>query len=254
MQIHEITRGPVNEGILKGVANRIGSMAATAGRAVAAVPGAIAQNVLDRAKAATGIDVSPATPGAASASGRQALAGQISASLVKSTAQQQAKSWDQTLNELVKRYGAPGGPRWPINLVKADLDQIINQDLMRNLTQWDKIQSTYARDPSDAKRAREIQKRIAIARNTILAVTPRIKAGTVYTADDLKASWEALVAAAFDAQNLVISKQYGPRSTSPGGSMPIVTFSPSGIPLFDGQPFNPTDPRHVAAKKALKIP
>lgn len=249
MKIHEITRRPVEEGILKGIK----TAAQTAGRAIAALPTTMAYNVLDRARAATGIDVNPRTPGAGTASGRQEVAGRLSGTLVKPTAKRQAQIWDQSLNSLAKTYGMPGTPRWPTPLVRDDMDQMINQVLLRNQIDWKDLASTFASDPDRAASAQDIENSIIRARQQILSFTPTVRAGTLYSADALESIWEDLVTAAFDAQNLVISSRYGTTSSG-GGTLPVVTFTPSGIPLFDGMPFNPSDPRHVAAKRALGIP
>lgn len=241
MQIHEITQKPVDEGILKGVAT---GLRAAAGMA--------AQNVLGQVKAATGVDIAPEGPSATSSMQRATMGDKLTRSLIRPTADKMAKDWDLTLNAYQKKYGDPGGPNWPNTDVEEEVDKMINR-LMRT-TNWQDFAQSYVGDPMNEKSAQIIQQRLADARNRILTTAPKkTLTGTISTSRDLATAWSDLVTAGFDAINL---EQHDPsQARRAGGNMANVTFHPvTGVPLYDGRPFDPANPRHVAAKKALGIP
>ena len=206
MQIHEITLKPVNEGILKGMAN-LGKGAVTSAVNIGkGVTTGVANKILSKLP----VDVSQTikTPSATSASGAKALAANISKTLVNPVAKEQATDWDKTLNTLQKRYGDPGTPAWPDKLVADDLDSIINRKLLRDRIAWSEIAKKFIGDPADEVTARAYQNRIQTARDQILNVVPKKSyLGQLQTANELMPAWRELVAAAFDTLKLVIQKQ-----------------------------------------------
>lgn len=269
MQIHEITRKPVAEGILKGVANtvqkagkavaRSGAVSAlkTAGRAASAAGGMLAQNVLGQVQSATGIDVSPGGPGAASASQRRDLGAKLTQPLVAPIAQKLAQDWNKTLTNFVKQYGPPGGPNWPAAGVAEDLDNIINQYLLRGRIQWKDLAERYQGDPANELSAQKIETKIKLRRDRIANALPtQTKNGDWQLPPAYNAVWKSLVEAAFDAVNLITqdpSQRYRVGSTAVQG-VNITVDPATNTVLYDGKPFDPGNPRHVLAKRALGIP
>jgi len=210
MQIYEIAQQKTQEGILKGIAN------VSKGLATAAATNILRQMPVD-------VSQTVDTPAATSASGARTLASNLSKNLVVPIAQQQAQRWDKTLKTLTQQYGTPGGPRWPTGVVEDDLDAIINKTLMSDQGEWSKIESMFRNDPKNNLNAKQVQDRIENARNTILKTLP--SGPTASTAQTLLPTWQNLVGAAFDAQNLIIHAR-----TQPGnvGITPSSTSASTG--------------------------
>ncbi len=224
MQIHEITRKAVAEGIVSGLTNMAWKAAGTT-------------NPMDQLSDLRG----PAT----AANQRQAAAGQMNSTLLAPLAKEMQKRWAQTVQQLLVRSvdKATGAPVTSASqLDRAALTKEMNT-FINPLAGFDLSKLVSMDDGSG--QAKELD---ADLKPQLLAAVE----DTMSPTKDAKV-WLDL---AISIQRAKSIKQFAnaEKTDKPGGKyLPITPTGQPGKVLVGDQPYNPTDPIHKASVLAAGI-
>ena len=224
MQIHEITRKAVAEGVVSGLTNMLYKSAGVA-------------NPLDQ----TGMQ-GPAT----AANQRQSAAGQMNSSLMAPFAKEMQKRWAQTVQQLLlksvdRTTGAPvtsASQLDPATLTK-EFYLFLNSLAGVNMEQIDGMDD----GSGQAKQLDQDLKQQAI--DAIKDTQSPVKDAKV---------WLSLAQSVQRAKSIKHFANGAKTTAASGGGkyLPITPLSPGKV-LVGDQPYNPTDPIHVASVKAAGI-
>lgn len=218
MQIRDI--------IVEATPGGFGAQAGVFGKALA---GALGQKI------APGINTN--TQQSTTAPGMRAQgAQQINQAAVATLADKGQKAWVQTLKQMIANSDNPAlsPDKLDINDTKESLD--------------DTVQSMLGFDPATMAKVNTPEAKAATEKlNNGIAMV--LKASSTPQTNDtaMKAAWAILALGIAETQN---AKTFSGQSTGQG-KLPEVTVGPNGKLLYDGRPFNPSDPRHVAMSQVM---
>ena len=211
MQIHEITRRKVNEGILKGISNAVGSH--------------IAAKATDWATKQTGLDSGKNNP----YGDQQTAAATAAAPVIKSQAEKQLKLWNDAIAN-AKEQNNVQSPAQLDSKTKQGLAKSLMNQIHRNFLQ-SKVGTDYQQLPNwvDGKvqqQANDIVKRITDAKQSILNFNNPNK-----TAQQAMAEWQTLSQATYDAMNLMqFNSSSGMSGAKKKSNTPGTPSSPAAAP------------------------
>lgn len=230
MQIHELTnkRKPrVNE--------IVGALAGMAG-----------QSLRNTVNAKAGVSNSFAT-NRVSGAGAQAAATKLNAPLVAGLAKNLYTAW--TTDMLPKLLAtSKTGSADPATIPQQQLIQALTNTINQVLGfKYDQVEASI--DPTafdgQARGLAKIQtsKMADIIANGITKY-PQAGSGRTKSKDELTKEFQELATSMSILQNYMAFNTGGNKKP---GDLPDITFGSDGKPLFDGKPFNPSDPSHLAA-------
>jgi hypothetical protein len=233
MQIHELTskRKPqVNE-------------------IAGALAGMVGQSLRNTVNSQAGVSNSFATA-RTSGGGAQAAATQLNAPLVAALAKNLYKSWTtDILPKLLatSKTGSADPATIPQQQLIQALTNIVNQVLGFKYEQAEASIDPKAFD-GRAKGLAKIQiTKIADTIANGITKYPQAGSGQTKSKDELTKEFQGLATAMSILQNYMAFNAGGGNK----GELPEITFGQDGKPLFDGKPYNPTDPKHQAALEKL---
>jgi len=235
MQIHEITRRRVNEGVLKGISNAVSK--AVSSPLAKAVGSHVAARASDWATKQTGLDSGKNNP----YGDQQTAAATAAAPVVKAQAEKQLKLWNDAIAKAKEQNNIQNLSQLDTKTKQGLAKSLMNQ-IHRNLLQ-SKVGADYQQLPKwvDGKvqqQANDIVKRITDAKQSILNFNNPSK-----TAQQAMAEWQTLSQATYDAMNLM---QFN--STSGMSSAKKKTNAPAA----PGSPATPT-PSPAVSQAAQQI-
>lgn len=219
MQIHEITRRPVNE-VLGTMAKTVGS--ALMNKAMTAVdPGFAQDNQPDKV-----------APGQ-----RQAAAMKMNAGMIQALAKKAQETWTTEVQNMIVTSvpKVMNASELKVPTVEAELQGLIN-----SLAGFDVTQLSASKDTTGQSQA-TIQK-LMQAKEEVVKATMASKGDPAA----MTRGWNSLATMIAQAQNV---KQFAStEAQSSNRGEPAKTSSgPDGKPLFNGKPYNKTDPAHRLA-------
>jgi hypothetical protein len=217
MQIREI--------VLEAAPGSVGAQAGVFGRALGS---ALTQKIAPGMN--TGTQTSAVAPGM-----RAQGAQQINQAAVATLADKGQKAWVQTLKNMIAQSDNPAlsPDALDINDTKESLD-----DMVKSMLGFDAEIMTRLTTP-EAKEA------VEKLNNGTAAV---LKASSTPQTNDvaMKAAWSMLALGIAEAQNAKTFSGVGTQS-----KLPEVTVGADGKLLYDGRPFNASDPRHVTMSQVM---
>lgn len=221
MQIHEITHRPVNE--------VLGAIAKTVGKALA-----------NKAASTQGIsldDPSGREGPYASATQRQGAAMKMNASTIQALAKKAQEAWTKEMQNMIVTSEPPVMSAAQLEQIKPNTVAAELQTLINSLAGFDVATLAAAKDPTG--QSQELTNQLQKAKEAVVDATiaPRSDPAA------MKSAWEGLATMIAQAQNV---RQFsGTDAESSGRGEPAKTSTgPDGKPLFNGKPYNKTDPAH----------
>jgi hypothetical protein len=219
MQIREI--------VTEAVPGGAGAQAGVFGKALA---GALGQKI------APGINTGNQT--ATTAPGMRAQAAQqTNQAAVAVLADKGQKAWVQTLKQMIANSDniALSPNQLDINDIKESLDDMVN-----TMLGFDPAVMTRLTTPEAKAAVEKLNNGIAMV----------LKASSTPQTNDvaMKAAWAMLALGIAESQN---AKTFSNTGTSGQGKLPEVTVGANGKLLYDGRPFNGSDPRHVTMAQIM---
>lgn len=240
MRINEVTKSTVNEGLLGGIASVASGLTGAAGQA-------LRNNVNSKA----GVSNNFATA-RTSGAGAQAAATQLNAPLVAALGKNLFKSW--TTDMLPKLLAtSKTGSADPATIPQQQLIQALTNTVNQVLGfKYDQVES--AIDPAAfdgrAKGLARIQtSKIADVIANGITKYPQAGSGQTKSEDELIKEFQALATSMGILQNYMAFNTGGGKRPR---DLPDITFGSDGKPLYDGKPFNPANPAHVAARDKIQ--
>jgi len=224
MQIHEITQKKVAEGIIAD--KMIGGLTNLAWKA-AGTTNPLDQNTTD------------ATPVAGNL--RQAAAGEVNKSLLAPLATEMYNRWAQTVQQLLvksvdKKTGAPVTSAAQIDraALEKELYQFVNQLAGFDIGQL--------KDDGSGQ-----------ANNLNAELKPQITAAIADTQNPKNGVnvWLPLATSIQRAKSIRTYSQDSSNTKGPGETLTV--YKQAGKTMVDGQPYNPTNPAHIAAVQAIGL-
>jgi hypothetical protein len=221
MQIYEITTKPrVNE--------VLGAIASTVGKALAN-------------KAASTQGISLDDPGGregpyASATQRQGAAMKMNAGMIQALAKKAQENWTTEVQNMIAKSEPPVMNAAQIKLPTIEMEL---QALINNLAGFDVANLAKAKDPTG--QSQELTNQLQKAKEAVVNATiaPRTDPAA------MKSAWEGLATMIAQAQNVRQFAGTEAGAESSGRGQPAKTSTgPDGKPLFNGKPYNKTDPAH----------
>lgn len=209
-----------------------GTAGAQAGVFGKAFAGALGQ------KLAPGANLSGPQAGAVAPGMRAQAAQQLNQAAVATLANKGQQAWVQTLKKMIANSDNPAlsPDKLDINDTKESLD--------------DMVQTMLGFDPAEIDRMTSPEAKAAGEKlnNGIAAV---LKASSTPQTNDtaMKAAWALLALGIAEAQNA--KSFFGAGAAKGPGKLPEVTVGADGKLLYDGKPFNASDPRHVTMSQIL---
>ena len=228
MQIHEITRRTVTEAGLMG---QIGSNAA-AGLANKLLPGSAPADRLVGTPTSGGL--------------RQAAAGQMNKTLLAPLAKEMQKRWAQTVQQLLiksvdKTTGAPVTSAAQIDRAALEKEFYL---FMNALVGFDV--GTIASMDDGSGQAKQLDSELK----------PQITAAIANTQKPVTGAnvWLPLATSVQRAKSISqFSSKPGNKTAGPGKYLPVTGTGQAGKVLVNGQPYNRTNPLHLASVQAAGI-
>lgn len=218
MQIHEITRRPVNE-VLGTMAKTVGS--ALMNKAMTAVDPGFAQD--DQ-------------PDKVAPGQRQAAAMKMNAGMIQALAKKAQETWTTEVQNMIVTSvpKALSATELKVPTVEAELQALIN-----SLARFDVNELAAAKDPTGQSQ-RTIQLLMKAKEEVIKAtMAPKPEPAAMSNA------WKSLATMISQAQNV---KQFA--APTAGGVQPAkITFDQQGEILYNNKPFDARDPSHVMAQQ-----
>ena len=226
MQIHEITRRPIKEGVVSGLTNMLYKSAGVA-------------NPLDS------LDQTRLGPKVAS-NMRQGAAGEVSKTLLAPLAKEMQKRWAQTVQQLMLKSDDPKTKN-PVTSA-AQIDQAaLEKELYQFVNQLAGVDIGELKDDGSGQ-----------ANLLKTEIKPQITAAIVDTQKPNPGAnvWLPLATSIQRAKSI---KTFSPGAgDAANNQVATVTFDPSGNALYNGKPYNANDPSHKMAltlqQKLLKNP
>ena len=224
MQIHEITRKPIKEGVVSGLTNMAWKAAGVA-------------NPLDQ-------NLEPGTPVAGNM--RQGAAGEVSKTLLAPLAKEMQKRWAQTVQQLMLKSDDPKTKN-PVTSA-AQIDQAaLEKELYQFVNQLAGVNIDQLQDDGSGQ-ANLLKTELKPQITAAIADTQKPNPGA-----DV---WLPLATSIQRAKSIKTFSQ-GADNTA-NNQVATVTFDPSNNPLYNGKPYNANDPSHKMAltlqQKLLKTP
>ena len=221
MQIHEITRRPVNE--------VLGAIASTIGGALA-----------NKAASTQGIsldDPSGREGPYASATQRQGAAMKMNASTIQALAKKAQEAWTKEMQNMIVTSEPPVMSAAQLEQIKPNTVAAELQTLINSLAGFDVATLAAAKDPTG--QSQELTNQLQKAKEAVVDATIAPKTDPAA----MKSAWQSLATMISQAQNV---RQFSSTDAeSSGRGQPAKTSTgPDGKPLFNGKPYNKTDPAH----------
>lgn len=221
MQIHEITHRPVNE--------VLGAIASTVGKALA-----------NKAASTQGIsldDPSGREGPYASATQRQGAAMKMNASTIQALAKKAQEAWTTEIQNMIVKSEPPVMSAAQLEQIKPNTVAAELQTLINSLAGFDVATLAAAKDPTG--QSQELTNQLQKAKEAVVNATIAPKTDPAA----MKSAWQSLATMISQAQNV---RQFsGTDAESSGRGEPAKTSTgPDGKPLFNGKPYNKTDPAH----------
>ena len=219
MQIHEITHRQVNE-VLGTMAKAVGG--ALLNKAMTAVdPGFAQDNQPDKV-----------VPGQ-----RQAAAMKMNAGMIKALAKKAQETWTTEVQNMIVQSVPKimSAAQIKPTTIEAELQTLIN-----SLAGFDVSKLAAAKDTTGQSQAtaQELMK----AKDGVVNATVAPKADPAA----MSRAWNSLATMIAQAQNVQAFSGKQAQSSNPGDPAEI-TYGPDRKPLFNGKPYNKTDPAHRLA-------
>ena len=226
MQIHEITRRPIKEGVVSGLTNMAWKAAGVA-------------NPLDS------LDQTRLGPKVAG-NMRQGAAGEVSKTLLAPLAKEMQKRWAQTVQQLMLKSDDPK-TNDPVTSA-AQIDRgVLEKELYQFVNQLAGVDIDQLQDDGSGQ-ANLLKTEIKPQITAAIANTQKPNPGA-----DV---WLPLATSIQRAKSIKTFSQ-GADNTA-NNQVATVTFDPSNNPLYNGKPYNANDPSHKMAltlqQKLLKNP
>ena len=226
MQIHEITRRPIKEGVVSGLTNMLYKSAGVA-------------NPLDS------LDQTRLGPKVAG-NMRQGAAGEMSKTLLAPLAKEMQKRWAQTVQQLMLKSDDPKTKN-PVTSA-AQIDQAaLEKELYQFVNQLAGVNIDQLQDDGSGQ-ANLLKTELKPQITAAIADTQKPNPGA-----DV---WLPLATSIQRAKSIKTFSQ-GADNTA-NNQVATVTFDPSGNALYNGKPYNANDPSHKMAltlqQKLLKNP
>jgi hypothetical protein len=226
MQIYEITKKPrVNE--------VLGAIASTVGKALAN-------------KAASTQGISLDDPGGregpyASATQRQGAAMKMNAGMTQALAKKAQEAWTTEIQNMIVKSEPPVMSAAQLEQIKPNTVAAELQTLINSLAGFDVTTLAAAKDTTGQSQllAKELEKAKEAVVNATIA--PRTDPAA------MKSAWQSLATMISQAQNTrqFAGAEAGAEAQISGRGQPAKTSTgPDGKPLFNGKPYNKTDPAH----------
>ena len=213
MQIHEITRRPIKEGVVSGLTNMAWKAAGVA-------------NPLDQ-------NLEPGTPVAGNM--RQGAAGEVSKTLLAPLAKEMQKRWAQTVQQLMLKSDDPKTKN-PVTSA-AQIDQAaLEKELYQFVNQLAGVNIDQLQDDGSGQ-ANLLKTELKPQITAAIADTQKPNPGA-----DV---WLPLATSIQRAKSIKTFSQ-GADNTA-NNQVATVTFDPSNNPLYNGKPYNANDPSHKMA-------
>ena len=227
MQIHEITRKPIKEGVVSGLTNMLYKSAGVANPL----------DSLDQTRLGPKVDSNL----------RQGAAGEMNKTLLAPLAKEMQKRWAQVVQQLVSTSKSVADPKIPAT--GADqLDRgVLEKELYQFVNQLAGVDIGELKDDGSGQ-ANLLKTEIKPQITAAIADTQKPNPGA-----DV---WLPLATSIQRAKSIKNFSQ-GADNTA-NNQVATVTFDPSNNPLYNGKPYNANDPSHKMAltlqQKLLKNP
>lgn len=245
MQIFEITQPQQVDEVL-GAAKAVGREAQAVARSLASTAPAtfasglasgLTRAAVQKFAASQGIDAGLGPTRIAGGADPQATAMQVNAGLVKSLADKSQKTWMQLVQNMLAQARTPVTSIAQVdrNELEKQLQMLVNQ-----LAGFDTTKL-----PTSTPVAREVKTRLPQAMDQVVKATQAAKMDP----NEMFQSWQELATYIAQAQNI---NQFSKQSKRGNTKLATVTFAPDGTALYDGQPFNASNARHVATQNQLQ--
>lgn len=227
MQIHEITRKPIKEGVVSGLTNMLYKSAGVANPL----------DSLDQTRLGPKVDSNL----------RQGAAGEMNKTLLAPLAKEMQKRWAQVVQQLVSTSKSVADPKIPAT--GADqLDRgVLEKELYQFVNQLAGVDIGELKDDGSGQ-ANLLKTEIKPQITAAIADTQKPNPGA-----DV---WLPLATSIQRAKSIKNFSQ-GADNTA-NNQVATVTFDPSNNPLYNGKPYNANDPSHRMAltlqQKLLKNP
>ena len=227
MQIHEITRRPIKEGVVSGLTNMLYKSAGVANPL----------DSLDQTRLGPKVDSNL----------RQGAAGEMNKTLLAPLAKEMQKRWAQVVQQLVSTSKSVADPKIPAT--GADqLDRgVLEKELYQFVNQLAGVDIGELKDDGSGQ-ANLLKTEIKPQITAAIADTQKPNPGA-----DV---WLPLATSIQRAKSIKNFSQ-GADNTA-NNQVATVTFDPSNNPLYNGKPYNANDPSHRMAltlqQKLLKNP
>jgi hypothetical protein len=219
MQIHEITQRPVNE-VLGAMAKTLGG--ALLNKAASAVDPGFAQD--DQ-------------PDKVAPGQRQGAAMKMNAGLIQALAKKAQETWTSEVQNMIvtSEPKIMSASQIKLPTIEAELQGLIN-----SLAKFDVSSLATAKDPSGQSQLtiKELMK----AKEEVVKATVAPKSDPAA----MKRAWESLATMIAQAQNVNQFAGKEAQNSNPGDPAEV-TYGPDRKPLFNGKPYNKTDPAHRLA-------
>jgi hypothetical protein len=227
MQIHEITRKPIKEGVVSGLTNMLYKSAGVANPL----------DSLDQTRLGPKVDSNL----------RQGAAGEMNKTLLAPLAKEMQKRWAQVVQQLVSTSKSVADPKIPAT--GADqLDRgVLEKELYQFVNQLAGVDIGELKDDGSGQ-ANLLKTEIKPQITAAIADTQKPNPGANV--------WLPLATSIQRAKSIKNFSQ-GADNTA-NNQVATVTFDPSNNPLYNGKPYNANDPSHRMAltlqQKLLKNP
>ena len=229
MQIHEITRKPIKEGVVSGLTNMLYKSAGVA-------------NPLDS------LDQTRLGPKVAG-NMRQGAAGEMSKTLLAPLAKEMQKRWAQTVQQLMLKSDDPKTKN-PVTSA-AQIDQAaLEKELYQFVNQLAGVNIDQLQDDGSGQ-ANLLKTELKPQITAAIADTQKPNPGANV--------WLPLATSIQRAKSIKnFSQGTDNTANTANNQVATVTFDPSNNPLYNGKPYNANDPSHRMAltlqQKLLKTP
>jgi len=219
MQIHEITRKPIKEDIVSGLTNMLYKSAGVA-------------NPLDQ-------NLEPGTPVAGNL--RQAAAGEMNKSLLAPLAKEMQKRWAQNVQQLLLKSVDPRTKN-PVTSA-AQIDQAaLEKELYQFINTLAGFDIGELKDDGSGQ-ANFLNTQLKPQITAAIADTQKPNPGTNV--------WLPLATSIQRAKSIRTYSAGSGNNKQQGQTLSV--YKQAGKTMVDGQPYNPTNPAHVAAVQAVGI-
>lgn len=239
MQIHEITLKEINlKGGIKGAV--AGSNGGGVIGGAASLIGGVGKALAAKAGASQGIDIS-GNPAMASPGAAQAAAMKAGSPLVQSLSRKANETWIKEVQNMLVNSEPPATSASQLKLttLKVELLGLVNSLVGFDTTQLPSM------DTGNGQ-AKETNARLAAAMQEVIDATVAPKPDP----NAMKTAWDKTALFISQAQNVQAFNKSNSGGTAGGAAE--VTVSPKGGLLYDGKPYNASNPRHQAAQAAIQ--